>query len=375
MPPPAGAGGHNGGVIDTGLVDAVSRMLGVQVDGVQDARVEPLVYDAFLANRTVSRVSGIAQTPSGFRPWSLIQKLTEGPAVASAYLYDNGLREFRAHESGLLADLAPRLRAARAHGLHASPDGRLTLWLEDLGGEDRVLSRESLILAAGDLGRLAGRWRGRVPDHPWLFTGWIDRHGQPEAVAPARDRIRGLRDRRAIENRLGRGLDEVEALIDDQPRVAAILRSMPQTLCHHDAVGANVFAGETGGQAETVLIDWEMVGPGPAGADLASLLFSSARRGDLPARLAIETLPDARDAYLRGMEDTSGVTTDADGLAAAVDAAIALRWVLVRDIIVALADGTPVRRGSAPHESPGEAMEQLIELSRLLFAAAQRTRS
>jgi aminoglycoside phosphotransferase (APT) family kinase protein len=214
-----------------------------------------------------------------------------------------------------------------------------------------------------------------VPDHPWLFTGWIDRHGQPEAVAPARDRIRALRDRRTIENRLGRGLDEVEALIDDQPRVAAILRSLPQTLCHHDAVAANVFAGETGGKVDTVLIDWEMVGPGPAGADLTSLLFSSARRGDLPTRLAIETLPDAREAYVGGMEDAGGVTTDADALATAVDAAIALRWVLVRDIIVALADGTPVRRGSAPNETPGEAMDQLIGLSQLLFAAAERTRT
>ena len=352
---------------------AVGSMLGVQVDRLEGARLEPLDYDAFLANRTVSRVRGTAATPSGLRPWSLIQKVTEGPAVASAYLYDNGLREFRAYESGLLADLAPGLRAATAHGLHASPDGRLTLWLEDLGGEGRALSREGLIRAAGHLGRLAGRWRDRVPAHPWLFTGWIDRHGQPEAVGPARDRIGSLRDRRMVEERLGRGLGEVEALIDDQPRIAALLRGLPQTLCHHDAVGANVFAGRTGG-ADTVLIDWEMVGPGPAGADLASLLFSSARRGDLPAELAIDTLPEAREAYARGMEEMGG-GTDADALGTAVDAAIALRWVLVRDVIVALDDGTPVRRGSAPNESPGDAMEQLIGLSRLLFAAAERTRT
>src|SRR5690606_18615076 len=161
---------------------------------------------------------------------------------------------------------------------------------------------------------------------------------------PARDRIRSLRDRRTVETQLGRGLDEVEALIDDQPRIAALLRGLPQTLCHHDAVGANVFAAETAGGADTVLIDWEMVGPGPAGADLASLLFSSARRGDLRADLAIDALPEAREAYARGMEEMDG-GTDAEALETAVDAAIALRWVLLRDIIVALDDGTPVRRG------------------------------
>ncbi len=347
-------------------------MLDTRVHRLVGTRTEPLVYDAFLANRSVSRVRGTAETPSGPRRWSLIQKVTDGPALASAYLYDNGLREFRAYESGLLADLAPGLRAARAHGLHASADGRLTIWLEDLGGAGRVLSRDGIRRAARDLGRLAGRWHGRVPARPWLFTGWVDRHGQPEAVAPARDRIRTLRDRRAIEMRLGKPLSEVEALIDDQPRIGSYLRRLPQTLCHHDAVGANVFPA--GDDSDTILIDWEMIGPGPAGADLVSLLFSSARRGDLPADLAIDAMAEARDAYGRAMDEVGGAI-DAEQLAAAIDAAIALRWVLVRDIIVALADGTPVRRGSSPAETPDEALSQLIELSRLLFAAAERTRA
>ncbi len=356
------------------MSDSVGRMLGVPVLRIVEARAEPLAYDAFLPHRTVSRVRGIAETRSGAVGWSLIQKVTEGPGLASAYLYDNGLREFRAYESGLLDDLAPHVRAARAYGLDRSADGRLVLWLEDLGVAGRRLSRPGLMRAAADLGRLAGRWRGRVPSHPWMFAGWIDRHRQPEAIRPARERIRTLRARGAIEDRLGHPIGDVETLIADQARIALLLAELPQTLCHHDAVGSNVFSRPRDGYGETVLIDWEMVGPGPTGADLASLLFASARRGDLPASLAIEAFGDAREAYAAAMESVSG-RVSRDEIEAAVDAAIALRWVLLRDIIVALEDGTPVRRGSAPDEPPHAALDQLIGLSELLFAAAERTRA
>jgi hypothetical protein len=43
-----------------------------------------------------------------------------------------------------------------------------------------------------------------------------------------------------------------------------------------------------------------------------------------------------------------------------------LRWSLARDVITALADGSPVRRGSAPDESPEQALEELILLTHVL---------
>jgi hypothetical protein len=354
---------------DPRLSEAVSRALGRPIERLVDVRGESLAYDAFLANRSVSRVRGTASTPDGPIRWTLIEKVTEGPGIASAYLYDNGLREFRAYASGLLHDLAPGLVAPKAHGVAESADGRLTLWLEDLHADARRMARDDVVDAAGHLGRFAGRWHDRLPDVPWFFTGWIERHGQPESVAPTLERFRALRSRAAIEARTGWRIGAAVELIERQAAIGAVLRRLPETLCHHDAVGANVFRRRRDGEDETVLIDWEMVGPGPIGADLASLIFSSARRGDLSADEAIDLLPAALDAYAHGMAD-AGFEPNPVILRRAVHAAIGLRWALARDIVVALEDGTPVRRGSAPHESADDAMDQLIRLSRLLLDSA-----
>lgn len=359
--------------LEVGLSEAVSRALGKPIDGLVDVRRDPLAYDAFLANRSVSRLRGTAATPDGSMQWALIEKVTEGPGVASAYLYDNGLREFQAYRSGLLGDLAPGLVAPTAHGMEESADGRLTLWLDDLHTDGRRMAGDDVVGTARHLGRFAGRWHDRLPDHPWLFTGWIERHGQPESVAPTLERLRALRSRAAIEARIGWRIEAAVELIEQQAAIGSVLRRLPQTLCHHDAVGANVFRRRRDGEDETVLIDWEMVGPGPIGADLASLIFSSARRGDLPADEAIDLIPAALDAYAHGMAD-AGTDPDPVTLRGAVQAAIGLRWALARDIVVALEDGTPVRRGSAPEEPAEDAMNQLIMLSRLLLDSASAVR-
>jgi len=162
-------------------------------------------------------------------------------------------------------------------------------------------------------------------------------------------------------------LDLGVRLLDDQPRIAALLDSLPQTLCHHDAVGANVLRCD----GVTVLIDWESVGPGAVGADLASLLFSSARRGDCSARLVARCFDAAVMAYADGIRQT-GVDIDLVSVRLGVDAAITLRWKLLVDLAVALEQGAPIRRGSAPQEGSDAATDELVLLSGILEAAADR---
>lgn len=353
---------------------ALSRLLEARIGDVRDVRREPLLYDAFQAGRSVSRVTGRAQANGGDAAWSLIEKVTEGPGIASPYLYDNGLREFEAYRSGVLSDLAPDLAAPRLLESTKSPDGRLTLWLEDVGAATRrPLSREELLAAARHLGRLAGRWRGRVPDHRWLFHGWLDRHSQPEAVDAALGVLHGVEARGQIEARLGRGLPAARRLIEDQPLFKSALARLTPTLCHHDAVAANVFPRTRDESGETVLIDWESIGPGPPGADLASLLFSSARRGDLSARDVPALLGPALDAYAGGMADLAEAI-DPSQLRLAVFAAIALRWTLARDVVRAMEGASSVFRGSSPGESAEESLEQLLALTTVLFDAEAEAR-
>ncbi|HYI34641.1 MAG TPA: phosphotransferase [Glaciibacter sp.] len=348
------------------LREAVSDALGRHVTALQDVRREPLEYDAFLAHRAVNRLRGSAIVDGVHVPWSLIEKQTEGPGLASPYLLDNGRREFEAYLSGLLDDIAPGIRAPRSFGALPEPDGRITLWLEEIHHEgSRPLDAQSILTAAGHLGGLAGRWYGRELAERWLFSDWIERHGQSGAVGQGLATLR-RRHPHAVA-RLGGRLALAEQLILGQARLRENLESLPHTLCHHDAVGANVFSTVSG----TVLIDWESVGPGPVGADLASLLFSSVRRGDASVGVVVPIVEDALHAYAEGLR-AEGADVKFEDVRRGFEAAIALRWKLAVDVVAGIERGEAPRRGSLPDEAPEEAMEELIPLVDLLLASAQR---
>lgn len=95
----------------------VSRALDLEPVEVLEAREEPLAYDAFMAGRSVSRISGIARAGAELRSWSMIRKVTDGPATAPAYLYANGRRELLAYRSGMLDDLPSGFAAPTAYRL------------------------------------------------------------------------------------------------------------------------------------------------------------------------------------------------------------------------------------------------------------------
>lgn len=348
------------------LEAAVASALGTPVIELAGVVASALEYDAFLAHRELRRVSGVAVTGAGRISWSLVEKRTGGMSFASAYLVDNGRRELAAYRSGVLDELPAGVRAPALHGVGERPDGEIVLWLEDVHQDpERATDEGSIVGVARDLGRVAGTWVGRAASERWLFRGWIERHTQPGAQGEGLETLR--RRHPAALARLGSRMDLGVRLITAQPHIGMLLDSLPQTLCHHDAVGSNILRSD----GVTVLIDWESMGPGPVGADLASLLFSSARRGDCSARLIARRFDAAVAAFTAGIGDT-GAEIDPASVRLGVDAAISLRWKLLADMAVALKDGTPVRRGSAPLETPAEAMDELMVLSEVLAMAAGR---
>ncbi|RIJ44297.1 hypothetical protein DZG00_16025, partial [Clavibacter lycopersici] len=170
--------------------------------------------------------------------------------------------------------------------------------------------------------------------------------------------------------RLGARIPAAARLLAGQDRVRAALETLPTTLCHHDATGANVFRDATG----IVLIDWESVGPGPVGADLASLLCSSVRRGDASAADVAAVRDDAVDRYARGIR-SAGSDVPTDVVRLGLDASTALRWKLAADLVAALDAGSAPRRGSLPDEPAESAAAELVALLDLVLEAAERVLS
>ena len=151
-----------------------------------------------------------------------------------------------------------------------------------------------------------------------------------------------------------------QALIDSTPERIASLAAFPQTLLHHDLVRSNLFALSAG---ETAAIDWENVGRGPFGVDLAPLVIGSVRRGEASA----DDLPAIEEAvlgsYVAALRD-HGDDNEAD-VRAAYRLAIGLRWHVVLGAIGSWLDPTSWgMRGSRRDEPRDDALGHLVKLTR-----------
>jgi hypothetical protein len=325
------------------------------------------------------RVEGTANVQGKTVPWEAVVKILDPPAGAGRTGEGNASagttsgawdREARAYRSGLLRHLPRGLAAPRL--LHVERDGgAVWLWLEHV--EDAFAGRWPLAqygIAARHLGRLngafaenstrsaAGARRGSGALRPlaayrWLSRGWAASHSQPERLPAEREALGALLAHPAVravfpEPEAGR----LRRLLDDQPFFLDLLARLPGTLCHHDASSANLIARRRTGVApnavpaglpgdvlddapgdtqpvdecttwETVAVDWEEIGYGPVGAEVATLVFGTMRRGAFPAALAGALPPrlrrsgapagcggvlNARPARLKGIEKASGVT-------------------------------------------------------------------
>ena len=197
------------------LPSVVERAISLPVSSLEEVRREPLPYDAFLAGRSLTRITGAALVGADRVPWSLIEKVTERPDVASEYQYDNGMRELLAYRSGLPGEGVTGFSAPTAYLATERDDGTLVLCLEDLADATAPWSVATFVEAARHLGRFSGMWLDRVPDHAWLFKGWIDRHSQPEGLAEGTRIVR----EHAGDAGLGqRAVEDGVRLLADQPR-------------------------------------------------------------------------------------------------------------------------------------------------------------
>ncbi len=165
-----------------------------------------------------------------------------------------------------------------------------------------------------------------------------------------------------------KGFRRTQTMVATTPARIAELARLPQTLLHHDLVRSNLFALDGG---RTAAIDWENVGHGPAGVDLAPLVVGSVRRGEASADdlMAIEEL--VLEAY-QGIWASFG--HPAAEVRTAYRLALGLRWHVVLGTITAWLDPTVTRiRGSRPTEPREESLRHLVALARHLLDAAAPT--
>ncbi|MDQ3553820.1 MAG: aminoglycoside phosphotransferase family protein [Chloroflexota bacterium] len=343
-----------------------------------DYGVLPLDYDAYLPGRVVARVTGHAAVGGRRKPWSAILKWTDSPATTPTAPIERARREALAYRSGLL-DATGGLGVPRAYEIDLAEDGHVALWLEHIPAtDDQQWPLEMYATAAYALGRFNGTFLVQpLPDHSWLVTDWAARQSEPLDMAVALAEIA----RRASDDRARRALGEdigqrAAHMLEDQPRFIADLARLPQTLCHHDAARSNLIARSRGdGATEMVAIDWESTGHGAVGAEIATLVSASLRKGDFPADRAAELDATVVDAYLAGLRD-AGWSGDPRFVRLGYAMSLALRCWFVRDTLRNLTDAEPgVRFGRAPDVPAGDVLRAFVLVSRFLLDRTDEARA
>lgn len=308
------------------------------------------VEDGFGHAYGVYRFRGEAQAGGEILDWSLILKAI-GPATGSPEptAADYWKREVLVYQSGILNDLPGDLVAARCLALVEYPGEEYWLWLEDAAESgDRIWSLERYRLAARHLGQFNGAYLvdQPIPTFPWLSTGPLRHH--LEMAEPGVAELPELNQNPLFKGLLpGDSLERSLKLWGNRQRLLAGLARLPRPLCHHDAHRKNLIARKlASGRQQTVAFDWNVMGTGAIGEEVAALFADSLKfialdLNEIPAldaHIFAGYMDGLFDAGWRG--DTEWVRFGFAATAALSSiAARAVRWPLVARHAAALQAG------------------------------------
>jgi hypothetical protein len=247
----------------------------------------------------VFRVAGRAQVARKQRVWSVILKVSASTARGSSTAWSNPAREALAYGSGLLEALPAGLGAPLCFE-QGRRGARHYLWLEDLGAAEMAWTLSDYARAARQLGNFNGAYLvGRpLPVAAWLSCDWLRLWlAEGAAAVEALPRYRNHPLVRRVYPPAT--FEQLAELWTRRESLLAALDRLPHVLCHHDAFRRNLFLRS----GKLLAVDWEFIGSGPIGAELAPLVTASA------AFLAIERdrwddlERTAGEAYLQGLHD------------------------------------------------------------------------
>lgn len=311
--------------VDPGVVEAVARQaLHVEDGSLRDWSIEPLGGGAsgeIGLTAGVRRVRGVLDVGGTPSDWSAILKVLQRSEIEIAGVSvevddprspDYWRREAEAYGSGLLTDLGDRLVAPRCYRVDRVSGSAIALWLEDTPDSGpRAWSMSGYEAAARRLGAFNGRTLAEPYDErlPWLSRGrlrpWLE-WGEPGIASMRASRRAGFMSDWLDDAAVGR----VERLWGERERLLDALESLPTTLCHHDAHRRNLGSRTRDGTVETIALDWQFLGTGHLGEEVATMVAVSLQFMDVPVAEAQALEHHVLGGYVAGLR-TAGWAGDA----------------------------------------------------------------
>jgi hypothetical protein len=292
------------------LTPLVRRLLQDETAEILDWSCRPLGggLTVALGVAGVYRFSGAARVESRVVSWSLVLKIVRASeqmgSDPSEWHYWK--REALAYRAGLLERIPGMLAAPRCFEVTEHAADEDWIWLEDIAEDDSsAWSLERYGLAARHLGQFNGAYlAGRpLPEQIWLSGGrvrsWLA-WGEPALLE-----LPKLCEQPLARSWLSTShVERVLRLWSERERFLEAFDHLPRSLCHHDAFRRNLLMRrQADDAAQTVAVDWAIIGTGAVGEDIASLVTVSLQFLDIDAASAGELDAHVFAGYLDGLSD------------------------------------------------------------------------
>jgi Phosphotransferase enzyme family len=222
-------------------------------------------------------------------------------------------REWLVYQAPRLRALNGSLRPPACLDTGAGRDERLWMGLEDQAHhDDRPWPLERFGTVSRHIGTFNAEFLDKAerPVDDWLswnfIQGWTERSGPHLAQLTSL-----LGNPLMAQTYSPQSVDELTRLWEGRHSLYRVLNELPQTLCHLDLNGRNVFFT---GDDHTVAIDWAYAGIAPLGQELAALVGGSLLLLEAPFGRADELETLCVRNYLDGLKACgwSGSERDAE---------------------------------------------------------------
>lgn len=259
----------------------VAKLFGDTIVAGLEWEVSILQFRSYAAGtERILDVSGSFRRQGRKRRWHLLVKcLRRPPDLRSAHGWDREILACERLWPRLLS--ATSIRIPKFLGTDRTSANSARLWLEYVEGKPAAAWSLSdwRSLAAG----LALLQAGFVEDGGILSESWLNRDDLRCWIEVDRARLFPVRissaRRRAVAPFVSPDiLSAVMKIWRRRHRILKRLDELPQTLCHNDVWAGNVLYESgirLGACRRPVLLDWQLVGPGPVGGDLAFAIAAS----------------------------------------------------------------------------------------------------
>jgi hypothetical protein len=179
-----------------------------------------------------------------------------------------------------------------------------------------------------------------LPAEAWLTHDWLGKY--LAHAAPMVAFIKENPGNPVVQKMLpGITLPLTPAIWDEHNRMMEVLDRLPQTFCHQDAFGRNLFIrGE-----QLIAIDWGYAGMAPLGAELAPLIGVASGLDGVPSSQLKELDRVCFEGYLQGMRE-AGFTPEVRQARLGYSLTVMLRYILgatIGEVLPALLESEELR--------------------------------